>query len=625
VSNISFQGINEQFPVAGQDNDTQVFRDNFDTIKQALRVANEEVSDLQENIARTDVDTDYNLKKIQNAVLENVRKQKLVGFIGSNVNINPTTIDFQLGHYQIYRIGSGSGEDPFVFNFINFPGDPSLFGSAGIGVGKVILELYSDGQERTVAFRTSGTTLIKKNNFPLVPEGSFGDVIVKSDSDPVLIEVWRWSADSIYIKYLGFLDTANTESFAKGIGSAGSLLIKGTVGSIQDLPTDAEIGDVYLVTDLSPTRLYAWEGAVWLDLGTFQGPPGPRGLIGLQGTQGTQGTQGIQGILGEQGIQGVDGLFAGQGIQGIQGRQGFQGFQGTFGAQGAQGPQGTQGVDGLFAGQGIQGIQGIQGLQGEQGIQGNDGAFVAQGIQGAQGAQGIRGASINIKGEVQNLSELPSNPDINDAYINRDDGELYLWDGIGWSSLGPILGPQGNQGTQGIQGRQGIQGITGQGIQGIQGPQGNQGTQGSQGTQGLQGFQGIQGRQGIQGLQSPQGTQGTQGLQGAAILNSSDSTAVGGGSITIDLNVGLLTVTLNQSVSSVSFINAPAAGTTVRTILIVTQDNAGNHTINTTGFLYPDNPSTVPISLGANTVSVIEFIAYNGTVRLAHLLGANYS
>ena len=243
MSNISYQGINEQFPVAGQDNDTQGFRDNFDTIKESLRIANEEITDLQTNVAKTDQDTDYNLKKIQNAVLENVRNQKLLGFTGSNINISPTIVDFQLGHYQIYKVGSGTGADPFVFDFLNFPGDPSLFGSSNIGVGKVILELYSDGVERTIAFRTSGITLIKKNNFPLMPVDSFGDLIVPSDSDPVFVEVWRWRNETIYVKYLGFLDTENTESFARGTGTSGPLLVKGTVTTFQDLPDDAEIGD----------------------------------------------------------------------------------------------------------------------------------------------------------------------------------------------------------------------------------------------------------------------------------------------------------------------------------------------------------------------------------------------
>ena len=44
--------INAQYPVPGQDNDTQGFRDNFGNIQNALTIASIEISDLQvENIA----------------------------------------------------------------------------------------------------------------------------------------------------------------------------------------------------------------------------------------------------------------------------------------------------------------------------------------------------------------------------------------------------------------------------------------------------------------------------------------------------------------------------------------------------------------------------------------------
>ena len=57
MSNINYLSINENFPVPGQDNDTQVFRDNFDTIKQSLRIAGEEITDLEDNGARIHIDT----------------------------------------------------------------------------------------------------------------------------------------------------------------------------------------------------------------------------------------------------------------------------------------------------------------------------------------------------------------------------------------------------------------------------------------------------------------------------------------------------------------------------------------------------------------------------------------
>ena len=49
MSNINYVSINENFPVAGQDNDTQVFRDNFDTIKTSLRYAKEELEIFQDS------------------------------------------------------------------------------------------------------------------------------------------------------------------------------------------------------------------------------------------------------------------------------------------------------------------------------------------------------------------------------------------------------------------------------------------------------------------------------------------------------------------------------------------------------------------------------------------------
>ena len=190
ASNINYLSINENFPVAGQDNDTQVFRDNFDTIKTSLRNAKDEITDLQDDSAKLNLDNDFGLKKIQRAVLQNNRTQK---FNGGTVTATPTTIDYENGDYQIYNIGASLSMD-----FLNFPGDP-VFSSevTPIGMGKVTLELYSTGGSYTLSFTTSGGTVIKKDpNFP-------GTVTIDSASDPTFIEVWRHSADVIFMRYLG--------------------------------------------------------------------------------------------------------------------------------------------------------------------------------------------------------------------------------------------------------------------------------------------------------------------------------------------------------------------------------------------------------------------------------------
>jgi hypothetical protein len=191
-SNINYLSINENYPVAGVDNDTQTLRDNFDTIKTSLRVAGEEITDIQENGARTDENNDFGLNIISNAVLENVRQQKYD--TGGPILVN-STIDFLNGHYQIYRIGAS-----VTLDFLNFPGDPLLTSELiPVGVGKVTVELSggSPMSMLTVNFLGGGSTTIKKDpSFPSV-------LTLDSTTDPVIIEVWRHSQETIYMRYVG--------------------------------------------------------------------------------------------------------------------------------------------------------------------------------------------------------------------------------------------------------------------------------------------------------------------------------------------------------------------------------------------------------------------------------------
>jgi len=53
-SNINATAIDEAYPVAGVDNDTQGFRDNFSYIKTALNTAKTEIDELLNYTARLD-------------------------------------------------------------------------------------------------------------------------------------------------------------------------------------------------------------------------------------------------------------------------------------------------------------------------------------------------------------------------------------------------------------------------------------------------------------------------------------------------------------------------------------------------------------------------------------------
>jgi hypothetical protein len=190
TSNINFAAINENFPVAGQDNDTQVFRDNFDTIKTNFSEAKTEITDLQTNAARTDVDNDFNNKLISGAVMLNNYDKKFDG----GVITAPLTVDYENGNYQIFRFGATT-----TVEFLNFPDDTSL----PTGLGKVTLELYGDGTARTLTFITSGGTVIKKNvTFPATFTLTSAEAAAGS-GNPVMIEVWQHKSDRIFLNYLG--------------------------------------------------------------------------------------------------------------------------------------------------------------------------------------------------------------------------------------------------------------------------------------------------------------------------------------------------------------------------------------------------------------------------------------
>ena len=208
MSNINYVSINENFPVAGQDNDTQVFRDNFDTIKTSLRYAKEELEIFQDSAtgaARLNQSNDFNQNIISNAVLQGNRDAL---FDGGNWNASDLDITYTNGSYQIYKFGA-----PVELNFLEFPENETP-----PGVGKVTLELYSDSAtSRTITFKSIGGLVYKKNTgFPVnvkddplaTPElrtvGAFPTTLtVSSATNPVIIEVWRYKSGTIFLNYVG--------------------------------------------------------------------------------------------------------------------------------------------------------------------------------------------------------------------------------------------------------------------------------------------------------------------------------------------------------------------------------------------------------------------------------------
>ena len=190
MSNINYVSINENFPVAGQDNDTQVFRDNFDTIKTSLRYAKEELEIFQDSAtgaARLNQSNDFNQNIISNAVLQGNRDAL---FDGGNYSAATLDVTYTNGAYQIYKFAAN-----VEINFLEFPENETP-----AGVGKVTLELYSDSAgSRTITFKSIGGLVYKKNASLI----ALGTLTVSSATDPVIVEVWRYKSATIFLNYVG--------------------------------------------------------------------------------------------------------------------------------------------------------------------------------------------------------------------------------------------------------------------------------------------------------------------------------------------------------------------------------------------------------------------------------------
>jgi hypothetical protein len=196
TSNINFAAINENFPVAGQDNDTQVFRDNFDTIKTNFSEAKTEIEDLQDNAARTDATSDFNYNVVTTVTLQDAALLKKD--YGAAIVAATQEVSFKQALYHIIKFGANC-----AIGLVDFP--TAEVDALGIGsCGKITLELYGDGVARTVSFTPTGSQGWRKNSsVSWGGTSSIPTISVTSATNPVILEVWQHDSNTIFLNYIG--------------------------------------------------------------------------------------------------------------------------------------------------------------------------------------------------------------------------------------------------------------------------------------------------------------------------------------------------------------------------------------------------------------------------------------
>jgi hypothetical protein len=167
ASLINFSAIDATYPVAGQDNNSQGFRDNFGTIKTALGQSSTEITALQNNAAFKNANNDFGQNTLSNAVYKTFYGVAAdLGTVTTNIDVNLLT-----GPLQIVTLATNP-----TFTFKNWPTSGKY--------AAVRMIIFSDGNAvRIPSFSTENAGVVKyATDFPVLPGTSSKGITVGGES-----------------------------------------------------------------------------------------------------------------------------------------------------------------------------------------------------------------------------------------------------------------------------------------------------------------------------------------------------------------------------------------------------------------------------------------------------------
>ena len=189
ASNISTTLLNENFPVAGIDNDSQGFRDNFNVIKSGLDNASTEITDLQDNVARLDQDNDFDGNELQNAETVTV-SNKINTSLSTGTTEVTHRIDWDLGSVHVIQAAND-----VTLNLARFTNGTEC---------RMRLYLTGDNTDRQVTIQSQGGSVATDGNAAWT-----GKVItVNNSSNPVVVDASTYNGGSlVLLSYVGQFTT----------------------------------------------------------------------------------------------------------------------------------------------------------------------------------------------------------------------------------------------------------------------------------------------------------------------------------------------------------------------------------------------------------------------------------
>ena len=125
ASNIDDTGIDETYPVAGVDNDTQGFRDNFNIIKNNFVTTKSEITNLQDNTVKLTENNNMQGSYIIDATLKAVNEVVVNKGLAEQDDSQPApaiddlNISYADGHYHIWNLAPVDRD--ITFTLTDFP------------------------------------------------------------------------------------------------------------------------------------------------------------------------------------------------------------------------------------------------------------------------------------------------------------------------------------------------------------------------------------------------------------------------------------------------------------------------------------------------------------------------
>jgi len=188
-STVTFTNIDEEYPVAGQDNDTQGFRDNFREIKTSLQSANTELSQLLTNSARLDQANDFNGNSLSNASTRAISEDV---FNTGNIN-QDTTIEWSDGLYQNVTV---TDNVTLILGGWDETGHMS----------KITMAIRSDTVGREITWEAANGGAIRVGSITWPEDGNGNKVTVTETfgTDPLMIDAWTTDGgQTVHLEYRG--------------------------------------------------------------------------------------------------------------------------------------------------------------------------------------------------------------------------------------------------------------------------------------------------------------------------------------------------------------------------------------------------------------------------------------